>query len=75
MKSTTGEEVAGQTFAKIMDILDDKVMDQWTSQHLHASQKGLRKGEPADTPITVAYQESAGADIQWPEMKEDIHSK
>ena len=58
-----------------MDILDDEVMDQWTSQHFHASQKELCEGEPADTPITVVYQESVGIDIQWPEMEEDIHSK
>ena len=58
-----------------MDILDDEAMGRRMSQHFHASQKELREGEPADTPITVVYQESAGVDIQWPEMKEDFHSK
>ena len=43
-----------------MDILDDEVMDRRMSQHFHASQKEPREGEPADTPITAAYQESAG---------------
>ena len=72
VKSINGEEVAGQSFAKIMDILDDEVMDQRMSQHFYASEKEPREGQPADTPITVVYQEGAGADIQWPEMKEDI---
>jgi len=72
VKSINGEEVAGQSFAKIMDILDDEVMDQRMSQHFYASQKEPREGEPAELPITVVYQEGAGADVQWPEMKEDI---
>merc|ERR1740129_2635757 len=50
IKSINGEEVAGQTFAKIMDILDDEVMDQRMSQHFYASQKEPREGEPVDTP-------------------------
>merc|ERR1712008_322880 len=33
VKSINGEEVAGQTFAKIMDVMDDEVMDQRMSQH------------------------------------------
>merc|ERR1712183_985920 len=70
VKSINGEEGAGQSFAKIMDILDDEVMDQRMSQHFYASQKEPREGEPVDTPVTVVYQEGAGADIQWPEMKE-----
>ena len=64
MKSTTGEEDADQTIAKIMDILENEVMDLRTLQHRYPSQKGLRKGEHADTPITVAHQKTAGADIQ-----------
>jgi len=72
VKSINGAEVAGQSFAKIMDVLDDEVMDQRMSQHFYASQKEPREGEPTDTPITVVYQDGAGADIQWPEMKEDI---
>ena len=72
VKSINGEDVAGQPFAKIMDILDDEVMDQRMSQHFYASEKEPRQGTPADAPITVTYQEGAGADIQWPEMKEDI---
>merc|ERR1711933_412680 len=72
VKTINGADVAGQSFAKIMDILDDEVMDQRMSQHFYASQKEPREGEPADTPITVGYQEGAGADVQWPEMKEDI---
>merc|ERR1711915_259468 len=61
VKSINGEEVAGQTFAKIMDVLDDEVMDQRMSQHFYASEKEPREGEPAETPITVVYQEGAGA--------------
>jgi len=67
-----GEAVAGQPFAKIMDILDDEVMDQRMSQHFYASEKEPKLGQPADTPMTVTYKAGAGADIQWPEMKEDI---
>merc|ERR1719356_1380131 len=72
VKSINGQEMMGQPFAKIMDILDDEVMDQRMSQHFYASQKEPRQGQPADTPITVTYAAGAGADIQWPEMKEDI---
>jgi len=67
-----GESTKGYTFAKIMDMLDDEVMDQRMSQHFYASQKEPRQAEPVDTPITVTYAAGAGADIQWPEMKEDI---
>jgi len=70
--SINGESVKGYSFAKIMDMLDDEVMDQRMSQHFYASQKEPRQAEPVDTPITVVYQGGAGADIQWPEMKEDI---
>jgi hypothetical protein len=72
VKSVNGQDVAGQPFAKIMDLLDDEVMDQRMSQHFYASQKEPRQGEPVDVPVTVGYQEGAGGDIQWPEMKEDI---
>merc|ERR1711997_338721 len=72
VKSINGENVAGESFAKIMDILDDEVMDQRMSQHFYASQKEPREGDPADTPIVVGYQEGAGKDVKWPEMKEDI---
>merc|ERR1712008_449195 len=72
VKSINGAKIVGQFFLKIMDILGDEVMDQRMSQHFHAAQKEPREGEPADTPITVVYQEGAGADVQWPEMKEDI---
>merc|ERR1711972_14570 len=72
VKSINGADVAGQSFAKIMDILDDEVMDQRMSQHFYASQKEPREGEPAETPITVVYAQGAGKDVQWPEMKEDI---
>merc|ERR1712008_668557 len=44
VKSINGEEVAGQTFAKIMDVMDDEVMDQRMSQHFYASQKEPREG-------------------------------
>merc|ERR1719324_1188400 len=43
-----GESVAGQPFAKIMDILDDEVMDQRMSQHFYASEKEPKLGQPAD---------------------------
>merc|ERR1719151_552333 len=33
VKTVNGEDVTGQSFAKIMDILDDEVMDQRMSQH------------------------------------------
>merc|ERR1719244_1454671 len=72
VKSINDVEVAGESFAKIMDILDDEVMDQRMSQHFYASEKEPREGEPAEVPIKVVYQEGAGADVQWPEMKEDI---
>merc|ERR1719458_1533020 len=72
VKSVNGEDVTGQSFAKIMDILDDEVMDQRMSQHFYASEKEPKEGQPADLPITVVYQEGAGKDVQWPEMKEDI---
>merc|ERR1711985_162554 len=72
VESVNGEKVAGEEFAKIMDLLDDEVMDQRMSQHFYASQKEPRKAEPVDTPITVVYKAGAGKDIQWPEMKEDI---
>merc|ERR1719221_538999 len=72
VKSINGEDVSGQSFAKIMDLLDDEVMDQRMSQHFYASEKEPKEGQPADLPITVVYQEGAGKDIQWPEMKEDI---
>merc|ERR1719478_930944 len=72
VKSINGQDVAGQEFAKIMDLLDDEVMDQRMSQHFYASQKEPRKAEPVDTPITVVYKAGAGKDVQWPEMKEDI---
>jgi len=62
VKSINGEEVTGQSFAKIMDMLDDEVMDQRMSQHFYASQKEPRQGEPVSTPITVVYQERA--DVQ-----------
>merc|ERR1711948_95735 len=44
VKSINGEDVSGQSFAKIMDILDDEVMDQRMSQHFYASQKEPREG-------------------------------
>merc|ERR1712139_351324 len=72
VKSINGQDVAGQPFAKIMDMLDDEVMDQRMSQHFYSSQKEPRSGEPVEPPITVVYQEGAGKDIQWPGMKEDI---
>merc|ERR1719337_821608 len=72
VKSINGANVAGESFAKIMDMLDDEVMDQRMSQHFYASQKEPRQGDPVDAPITVGYQEGAGQDVQWPEMKEDI---
>jgi len=72
IKGINGVNVAGQPFAAIMDMLDDEVMDQRMSQHFYASEKEPRSGTPVDPPITVTYQEGAGADIQWPEMKEDI---
>merc|ERR1711879_600986 len=72
VKSINGTSVSGEPFAKIMDLLDDEVMDQRMSQHFYASQKEPRAAEPVDPPITVVYQEGAGKDIQWPEMKEDI---
>merc|ERR1712190_373357 len=43
VKSINGADVAGQSFAKIMDVLDDEVMDQRMSQHFYASQKNLAK--------------------------------
>merc|ERR1719230_2482433 len=46
VKSVNGQDVAGQSFAKIMDVLDDEVMDQRMSQHFYASQKEPREGEP-----------------------------
>jgi len=72
VKSINGEDVAGQSFAKIMDILDDEVMDQRMSQHFYASEKEPRQGEPADVPIKVGYQDGAGKDVKWPEMKDHI---
>merc|ERR1719217_818116 len=72
VKSINGQDVTGQPFAKIMDILDDEVMDQLMSQHFYASQKEPKQAEPVDTPITIVYKAGAGKDIQWPEMKEDI---
>jgi len=72
VKSVNGEDVSGKSFAEIMDILDDEVMDQRMSQHFYASEKEPRQGEPASTPMTIVYQEGAGKDVQWPEMKEDI---
>ena len=62
VKSINGEDVTGLSFAKIMDVLDDEVMDQRMSQHFYASQKQPREGEPAETPLTVVYQAGAGAD-------------
>merc|ERR1711976_356898 len=55
VKSVNGEDVTGAPFAKIMDMLDDEVMDQRMSQHFYASQKEPRAAEPVDTPITVVY--------------------
>jgi len=72
VKSINGQDMSGKSFAAIMDTLDDEVMDQRMSQHFYASQKEPRAAEPADTPMTIVYQAGAGADIQWPEMKEDI---
>jgi len=72
LKSINGHDVSGMEFAKIMDLLDDEVMDQRMSQHFYASQKAGRLAEPVDLPISVVYQEGAGQDIKWPEMKEDI---
>merc|ERR1711862_93439 len=40
VKTINGQNVAGESFAKIMDMLDDEVMDQRMSQHFYASQKG-----------------------------------
>merc|ERR1711879_932252 len=42
VKSINGEDVTGQSFAKIMDVLDDEVMDQRMSQHFYASEKEPR---------------------------------
>merc|ERR1712037_709832 len=50
VKSINGEDVAEESFVKIMDLLDDEVMDQRMSQHFYASQKEPREGEPADLP-------------------------
>ncbi|CAE8647316.1 unnamed protein product [Polarella glacialis] len=72
LKSINGKDVSGMEFAHIMDLLDDEVMDQRMSQHLYASEKAGRLAEPVDLPITVLYQEGAGQDIEWPQMKEDI---
>merc|ERR1712186_2795 len=71
-KSRYPGDPQGEAFAKIMDMLDDEVMDQRMSQHFYASQKEPRQGEPAEPPIAVVYKEGAGKDVQWPEMKEDI---
>ncbi|CAE8610958.1 unnamed protein product [Polarella glacialis] len=72
LKSVIGKDVSGMEFAQIMDLLGDEVMDQRMSQHFHASEKAGRLAEPVDLPITVVYQEGAGQDIKWPQMKEDI---
>jgi len=71
IKAVNGENVAGESFAKIMDMLDDEVMDPRMSQSFYASEKEPKEGAPAELPITMTFQEGAGADIQWPEMKED----
>ncbi|CAE8682711.1 unnamed protein product [Polarella glacialis] len=73
LKSTNGKDVSGMEFvAQIMDLLDDEVMDQRMSQHFYASEQAGRLAEPVDLPINVVYQEGAGQDIKWPQMKEDI---
>ncbi|CAE8718273.1 unnamed protein product [Polarella glacialis] len=72
LKSINGKDVSGMEFAHIMDLLDDEVMDQRMSQHFYASEKAGRLADPVDLPITVVYQEGAGQDIEWPQMKEDI---
>merc|ERR1719436_90173 len=64
VKSVNGQNVAGQSFAKIMDMLDDEVMDQRMSQHFYASQKQPRQGEPVDTPVSIVYAEGAGNNIK-----------
>jgi len=71
IKSVNGENVAGASFAKIMDMLDDEVMDPRMSQSFYASEKEPKQGETAELPITIGFQEGAGANIKWPEMKED----
>merc|ERR1712032_873244 len=71
IKSINGENVAGASFAKIMDMLDDEVMDPRMSQSFYASEKEPKQGQSAELPITIGFQEGAGADIKWPEMKED----
>merc|ERR1740138_761268 len=50
VKAINGENVAGQSFAKIMDVLDDEVMDQRMSQHFYASQKEPKLGVSAGSP-------------------------
>merc|ERR1712190_97062 len=64
VKSINGEDVAGASFAKIMDMLDDEVMDPRMSQSFYASEKEPREGEVAEAPLTIVYQEGAGKDIQ-----------
>jgi len=69
LKSVNSKDVLGMEFAHILDLLDDEVMDQRMSQHFYASEKAGRLAEPVELPITVVYQEGAGQDIEWPQMK------
>jgi len=69
VESINGADAAGQSFVKIMDI-PGEVMDQRMSQHFYVSRR--KKNHAKVSPITVVYQEGAGADVQWLEMKDDI---
>merc|ERR1712050_791809 len=73
VKSINGQEVLTEDFGKIMDIMDDEIMDQRFSQHFYNSlETEGRKAEPAEAPLTIVYSEIPGYDGKFPEIKEDI---
>merc|ERR1712187_644835 len=54
VKSINGEDVLGEDFGKIMDLMDDAIMEQRFSQHFYNSlQAEGRKAEPVEAPLTI----------------------
>eukprot|EP00929_Paragymnodinium_shiwhaense_P056015 TRINITY_DN2803_c0_g2_i1.p1 TRINITY_DN2803_c0_g2~~TRINITY_DN2803_c0_g2_i1.p1 ORF type:complete len:206 (-),score=46.87 TRINITY_DN2803_c0_g2_i1:237-854(-) len=65
VKSINGQDVTGEDFGKVMDMLDDEVADPRFSKStaLALEKQGGRMAEPVDAPIEVVYAEIPG--YEW----------
>merc|ERR1712014_568710 len=73
VKSINGQDVTGEDFGKIMDMLDDEVADPRFSKStaLALEKQGGRLAEPVAAPIAVTYAEIPGYVYKGAELKAD----